>query len=137
MAATLVRADGGESVLRGRQGELERATEPNCFEFSCYLYDALWSAEKSSIVYADRNTEFSPVKNMGGESSALSAQQDLSQLYTGWLQRCGVEFTGKAGAVTPTVEISPLYALSETELKSRADLPEEISDDILLTGGKT
>ena len=120
-----------------RQGELERATEPNCFEFSYYLYAALWSAEKNSIVYADRNTEFSPVKNMGGESSALSAQQDLSQLYAGWLQRCGVEFTGKAGTVTPTVEISPLYALSETELKSRADLPEEISDDILLTGGKT
>lgn len=120
-----------------RQGELERATEPNCFEFNCYLYDALWSAEKNSIVYADRNAEFSPVKNMGGESSALSAQQDLSQLYAGWLQRCGVEFTGKAEAVTPTVEISPLYALSETELKSRADLPEEITDDILLTGGKT
>ena len=71
------------------------------------------------------------------KSSSLSAQQDLSQLYAGWLQRCGVEFTGKAGAVTPTVEISPLYALSETELKSRADLPEEITDDILLTGGKT
>ena len=120
-----------------RQGDLERATEPNCFEFSCYLYDALWSAEKNSIVYADRNAEFSPIKNMGGESSSLSAQQDLSQLYAGWLQRCGVEFTGKAGAVTPTVEISPLYALSETELKSRADLPEEITDDILLTGGKT
>ncbi|MCH2583408.1 MAG: UTP--glucose-1-phosphate uridylyltransferase, partial [Planctomycetes bacterium] len=120
-----------------RQGELERATEPNCFEFSCYLYDALWSAEKNSIVYADRNAEFSPIKNMGGESSSLSAQQDLSQLYAGWLQRCGVEFTGKAGDVTPTVEISPLYALSETELKSRADLPEEITDDILLTGGKT
>jgi len=120
-----------------RQGDLERATEPNCFEFSCYLHDALWSAEKNSIVYADRNAEFSPIKNMGGESSSLSAQQDLSQLYAGWLQRCGVEFTGKAGAVTPTVEISPLYALSETELKSRADLPEEITDDILLTGGKT
>ena len=74
---------------------------------------------------------------MGGESSSLSAQQDLSQLYAGWLQRCGVEFTGKAGDVTPTVEISPLYALSEIELKSRADLPEEVTDDILLTGGKT
>jgi UDP-N-acetylglucosamine/UDP-N-acetylgalactosamine diphosphorylase len=124
------------SFING-QGELERSAEPNCFEFSCYLYDALWSAGKNSIVYADREAEFSPIKRMGGESSSLSAQQDLSQLYAGWLQRCGVEFTGKAGDVTPTVEISPLYALSEIELKSRADLPEEVTDDILLTGGKT
>lgn len=119
-----------------RQGELVRPTEPNCFEFSCYLYDALWPAKKNCIVYADRNAEFSPIRNMGGESSSLSAQRDLSQLYTTWLQRCGVEFTGKARDVTPTVEISPLYALNETELKSRSDLPGEVTDDILLTGGK-
>lgn len=120
-----------------RRGELIRPTDPNCFEFNCCIYDALWSAEKSSIVYADRQAEFSPIKHMGGESSSLSAQRDLSQLYSGWLQRCGVEFTGKAGEVAPTVEISPLYALNEAELKSRSDLPGEITDDILLTGAKT
>ncbi len=119
------------------RGELVRPTEPNCFEFNCRIYDALWSAEKSCVVYADREAEFSPIKQMGGESSSLSAQRDLSQLYAGWLERCGVEFTGKAGEVAPMVEISPLYALNETELKSRSDLPGEITDDILLTGAKT
>ena len=120
-----------------RRGELVRPTEPNCFEFNCRIYDALWSAEKSCIVYADREAEFSPITQMGGESSSLSAQRDLSQLYAGWLERCGVEFTGKAGEVAPMVEISPLYALNEAELKSRSDLPGEITDDILLTGAKT
>ena len=120
-----------------RRGELVRPTEPNCFEFNCRIYDALWSAEKSCIVHADREAEFSPIKQMGGESSSLSAQRDLSQLYAGWLERCGVEFTGKAGEVAPMVEISPLYALNEAELKSRSDLPEEVTDDILLTGAKT
>ena len=120
-----------------RRGELVRPTEPNCYEFSCCIYDALWSAEKSCIVYADREAEFSPIMQMGGESSSLSAQRDLSKMYAGWLQRCGVEFTGKAREVPPMVEISPLYALNEAELKSRSDLPGEITDDILLTGGKT
>ncbi|MEC7923483.1 MAG: UTP--glucose-1-phosphate uridylyltransferase [Planctomycetota bacterium] len=120
-----------------QRGELVRPTEPNCFEFNCRIYDALWSAEKSCVVYADRAAEFSPIKQMGGESSSLSAQRDLSQLYAGWLERCGVEFTGKAGEVAPMVEISPLYALNEAELKSRSDLPGEVTDDILLTGAKT
>jgi UDP-N-acetylglucosamine/UDP-N-acetylgalactosamine diphosphorylase len=118
-----------------RRGKIERPTEPNCFEFSCFLFDVLWLAKSSSVVSVPREDEFSPIRNTGGSHSPQSAQRDLSCLYARWLRDCGASFAGATEDALPAIEISPLYALDKNELKSKIDLPMVIGGDLHLSGG--
>jgi len=99
-----------------KRGKLVRPAEPNSVQFSVFIFDALRSAARTSILEVSREDEFSPVKNAEGPCSPETAQRDLSRLYSRWLK----EARGEIGADGPrAVEISPLCALDVEELKER------------------
>jgi hypothetical protein len=66
------------------------------------------------VVEARREDEFCPLKNKTGDFSAEHVQRALHQLHARWLRDHGID-VGPAGPI----EISPLRALDETDLKSR------------------
>ena len=115
-----------------RHGKIDRPTEPNCFEFRCFLFDLLGLAETSSVVFVPREDEYSPIQSTGGQHSPQTAQRDLSDLYARWLRESGASFADANADVPPTIEISPLFALDDDELKSRIELPMEVGDELHL-----
>ncbi len=113
-----------------KRGRLVRPTEPNAFKFQSYIFDALQEAERTRVVAVEREQEFSPIKNTGGRASPQTAQKDLSQLYARWLRSASLdespEDLGRA------VEISPLYAMDEDELREKIEEPVDLTSDVLL-----
>lgn len=98
-------------------------TDPNAIKFERFIFDVLPVAETVLVYEIDRQREFNPLKNAEGADSPETAQAALCQIYTQWLKSCGVDVP----ANTP-IEISPLVALDESELKSK------ISSDTVFTG---
>ena len=75
-----------------------------------------------------REQEFAPVKNKTGQDSIESAISLQDKLFRSWLARAGriVEDGIK-------VEISPLFALDEEDLLSKASaLPSKIEKDLYI-----
>jgi UDP-N-acetylglucosamine/UDP-N-acetylgalactosamine diphosphorylase len=120
-----------------RRGERARPSGSNGVEFRCFLFDALWNAQRSSVVEVRREEEFSPIKNCAGEFSVETARRDLSSLYAGWLKSCGATFRdanrdASDPGGSPVVEISPLFALDEDDLAEKLVLPFEVDGPALL-----
>lgn len=89
-------------------------TDPNAIKFERFIFDVLPVAETVLVYEIDRQREFNPLKNADGADSPQTAHAALCQIYTQWLNSCGVNVP----ADTP-VEISPLVALDESELKAK------------------
>jgi UDP-N-acetylglucosamine/UDP-N-acetylgalactosamine diphosphorylase len=122
----------------GKRGQAVRPTEPNSIRFQAFIFDVVRRARSTSILEVRREDEFSPIKNTSGPSSPLTAQRDLSSLYTRWLR----EAAGSADALSSVgpdsgVEISPLYALDAEELKRKIELPLEVTKGGILLGSTT
>ena len=116
-----------------KRGKKVRPTEPNSIQFRFFLFDALRITKKATILEVERRDEFSPIKNCSGENSPQTAQRDLSRLYARWLRDAGASFKNSAGDDgLLAVEIRPLYAFDEEELKAKIDLPLEIDQDLCL-----
>ena len=81
-------------------GQLVTPEQPNAVKFETFVFDALPFAKKPLILEADKEEEFSPVKNMTGIDSLESSQQDQIKRAKRWLEKAG--HTIKAEA---TVEI--------------------------------
>ena len=121
-----------------KRGRLVRPTEPNCFKFQTYIFDALRDARRAPVVEVERSREFSPIKSNVGKFSPLSAQRDLSQCYGNWV-RSAYDSAIAAGRtdleppeLTHAVEVSPLYAMDEAEFIEKTELPLDLSGDVLL-----
>lgn len=97
-------------------------TDPNAIKFERFIFDVLPVAETVLVYEIDRQREFNPLKNADGADSPETVHAALCRISSEWLADCGV--TVPAGA---DVEISPLYALDETELKTK------IAADVQLT----
>ncbi len=92
----------------------EAKGETTAWKFETFVFDALPAAKKSCCIEVLRKEEFAPVKNRVGEDSPETAKAAMVARFTRWLSAAGVN-------VSPgvQVEISPLFALDEEELKCK------------------
>lgn len=109
---------------------------PNAIKFEAFMFDALPLAERTVNVEADRDEEFSPIKNAEGSDSPDTARRALNRLYAGWLSEAGVDVpVDAAGDPAVDIEIDPRFAIDADDLKRR--LPPgyapEPGEPILLT----
>jgi len=70
-------------------GQVVRPTEPNCYKFEKFIFDAFSLFDDITIVRGIREEDFAPVKNLTGEDS-LETAKVLYENY--WLQK---SFIGK------------------------------------------
>ena len=70
-------------------GQLVSPDQPNAVKFETFVFDALPFAKNPLILEADRNEEFSPVKNMTGVDSLESSRADQIQKAKNWLLKAG------------------------------------------------
>ena len=92
----------------------------NGIKFESFVFDALLDTQKSISLEVERSKEFSPLKNKDGLDSPETVNRDLCNLYGGWLEQNGVDIPkNEQGDVKADIEISPLFALNETELKNK------------------
>lgn len=100
-------------------GNLVKPEKPNAVKLEQFVFDAIPLA-KNAIVYAtDRAEEFSPVKNADGNDSPATSKRDQIRRAARWLKAAGVSVPTKGDEPDATIEISPLYASSESELVAK------------------
>jgi UDP-N-acetylglucosamine/UDP-N-acetylgalactosamine diphosphorylase len=103
-------------------GELTKPVEPNAVKFERFIFDALPLAQRWSIVETDRAGEFEPLKNAVGPDSPATVHQRMSDQFGNWLEQAGAVVPRRPdGSVPFGIEISPLFALDATELKSKIE----------------
>jgi len=113
-------------------GRLVEPDAPCGYKFEAFAMDTLPDAERSLVLWCDRDAEFAPVKNASGTDSPASARQLMTKLYAGWLRRAGATFSPTAEGAQINIEISPLYALDAEELAQRLPRPFEVQADLYL-----
>jgi len=97
-----------------------RPDKPNAIKFERFIFDALPFASAAAAIETSREEEFAPVKEMAGEDSPQNARRAMSELYVGWLKRCGIEVPrDDDGSLRHPVEISPLFAMNADDLATR------------------
>ena len=85
-------------------------------KFETFVFDALPLAERSVVQLADRDEEFSPVKNRAGVDSIATARRDLASRNRRWMERAGLPGPSTA---TAAVEIAPGICLDPGDLSDR------------------
>jgi len=101
-------------------GEVARPDAPNAVKFERFIFDALPLAERYALVETDRSVEFEPLKNATGPDSPATVRQRMSDQFADWLEAAGARVERRPdGSVPFGIEISPLYALDASELKSK------------------
>jgi len=104
------------------QGRIVRPSQPNGYKFETFMFDALTKADRSVILEACREDEFSPVKNLHGSDSPETAHRDMIALYAKWLDQAGVPVPrDHSNTVIGRIEISPLFALDFEEFAAKLD----------------
>jgi UDP-N-acetylglucosamine/UDP-N-acetylgalactosamine diphosphorylase len=98
------------------QGVLVEPTEPNAIKFERFIFDLLPLAERPIVVEGETANWFAPVKNPPGDKrdSPDTCRAALVALHRRWLSA-----TGAMVAPDVPVEISPLFALDASELRSK------------------
>ncbi len=104
------------------------AGAPNALKFERFIFDALPLAERWLAMETTRAEEFSPVKNATGNDSPATAKAAQSALHSRWLHQAGIPTHGHP------VEISPLFALDEDELKAKIPQSLTITGPTVLSG---
>ena len=95
----------------GANGEI---AEIQGWKFETFIFDVIPLAKNTCCMEVLREEEFAPLKNKQGDDSPETVRKILSDMYKDWLNYAGI----KAGAQV-RVEISPLFALSKEELRSK------------------
>jgi UDP-N-acetylglucosamine/UDP-N-acetylgalactosamine diphosphorylase len=85
-------------------------------------------ADRWLVMESPREEEFSPVKNADGVDSPTTAKQAMSNQAARWLEAARASVPRNAtGDTTFPLEISPRFALDESELLARV-WPERVVD---------
>ena len=95
----------------GAQGEI---AEIEAWKFETFIFDAIPSAKNTCCMEISREEEFAPLKNKHGDDSPQTVRSILSNMYKNWLNDAGIKVEPQV-----RVEISPLFALSKEELRSK------------------
>jgi UDP-N-acetylglucosamine/UDP-N-acetylgalactosamine diphosphorylase len=104
------------------RGQIVRPVAPNAVKFEQFIFDALPLAERFTMVETDRAGEFEPLKNAVGPDSPATVHQRMSDQFGNWLEQAGAVVPRRPdGSVPFGIEISPLFALDATELKSKIE----------------
>lgn len=94
--------------------------EPNAIKFEAFMFDALPLAERTVNLEADRDEEFSPIKNAEGPDSPATARRALNRLYADWLAASGVTVpTDAHGDPAVDIEIDPRFAIDAGDVTRR------------------
>jgi UDP-N-acetylglucosamine/UDP-N-acetylgalactosamine diphosphorylase len=95
-------------------------SQANAVKFERFIFDALPLARRWSLMETDRAVEFEPLKNATGPDSPESVRRRMTELFATWLEAAGATIQRDInGSIPFPIEISPLYALSGTDLKSK------------------
>jgi UDP-N-acetylglucosamine/UDP-N-acetylgalactosamine diphosphorylase len=100
-------------------GETVKPDQPNAVKLEQFVFDAIPLAANAIVYTTDRAEEFSPVKNAEGTDSPATCRRDQIRRAARWLREAGIEVPTRAGEPDAVVEIDPLFAVSDEQLKSR------------------
>jgi UDP-N-acetylglucosamine pyrophosphorylase len=95
----------------GAQGEI---AEIEGWKFETFIFDVIPLAKNTCCMEISREEEFAPLKNKQGDDSPETVRKILSNMYKNWLNDAGIKVEPQV-----RVEISPLFALSKEELRSK------------------
>jgi UDP-N-acetylglucosamine/UDP-N-acetylgalactosamine diphosphorylase len=100
-------------------GKAIKPDKPNAVKLEQFVFDAIPLAKDAIVYTTDRAEEFSPVKNAEGVDSPVTSRRDQIRRAARWLREAGVEVPTKASEPDAVIEISPLFATSAKQLRSR------------------
>jgi len=102
------------------EGKRQSPDQPNAIKFERFIFDLLPWAENPIVVEGDPAAVFAPVKNAEGAASDTpgTAREAMVRRHSAWLREAGVEV-----AQSVPVEISPLWALDQQQVRERVELP--------------
>jgi UDP-N-acetylglucosamine/UDP-N-acetylgalactosamine diphosphorylase len=101
------------------RGNAIKPDKPNAVKLEQFVFDAIPLARNAIVYTTERAEEFSPVKNAEGVDSPATSRRDQIRRAARWLRSAGVEVPTKDGEPDVTLEISPLLATSEQQLRER------------------
>jgi UDP-N-acetylglucosamine/UDP-N-acetylgalactosamine diphosphorylase len=100
----------------------------NALKFEMFVFDALPLADRWLAVAVDREDEFAPLKNATGADSPQTVRQLMIGRAAKWLRGVGVSVPMTGTEPTFPLEIGPLFAVDEGQLKSKL-VPHEFRID--------
>ena len=109
------------------QGNTIKPDSTNAVKLEQFVFDAIPLGNSPMIYTTAREEEFSPVKNAEGADSPATCHRDQVRRYARWLEAAGLSIPRKEdGEPDCTIEISPMYATSESQVKQRNLLVKKI-----------
>src|SRR5207248_5537959 len=93
--------------------------KPNAVKLEQFVFDAIPLAKNAIVYTTDRAEEFSPVKNAQGVDSPATSRRDQIRRAARWMREAAVEVPTRDGEPDCTLEISPLFATTAEQLRSR------------------
>ncbi len=115
------------------EGWKVQPNEKNGIKFETFVFDLLLQTDRTFTLEVDRCLEFSPVKNKDGLDSPITARQDLLRNYAHLLNQAGIGVpVNICGLPSFNLEISPLFALTGTDVKRKKDEIKKIVPDLYL-----
>jgi UDP-N-acetylglucosamine/UDP-N-acetylgalactosamine diphosphorylase len=101
-------------------GKTVKPDKPNALKLEQFVFDAIPLAKNAIVYETDRAEEFSPVKNASGVDSPHTSRRDQIRRAGNWLRAAGVHVPDRGdGEPDATLEISPLFATSAQQLRTR------------------
>jgi len=107
--------------------------KPNGYKFETFIFDALVEAGDTIIMEANREEEFSPLKNIEGEDSPQTVLRDQLNFFAGWFEKAGIKVPRKPdGTPVYMLEVSPLFASMEEDFIRKIDKKLMIDGDMYI-----
>jgi UDP-N-acetylglucosamine/UDP-N-acetylgalactosamine diphosphorylase len=115
-------------------GTVIKPEKPNAVKLEQFVFDAIPLAKNAIVFETRREEEFSPVKNADGADSPATCRRDQIRRAARWLNAAGVTVPTRDGEPDATIEISPLFATTAEQVKSKASQirPIKAGESVLL-----